>query len=447
MRVRRLIPLALLLGAVVLVRADQPAFDETELNRLQLEKWKRDQPHYTRLRKNLTDFLQLPPERQEALRQLDRDIQAEDSVTSARLLRVLDRYVDWLNGLPEEDRHAVASADSNAERLQRIKQIRDREWVLRQPKAVGDQLVRLSPVEQATRIAQLRKAEADLHSQWDAAILYQDQFARLRSQSEKFADTLNFYIRESLEPVLTSDELEQLREVKDRWPNFEMKLVELADKHPTRLPGRVGIRTYDQLVEKYPRLPDDFKKLLKRRPAAQAAEGKWPAYAEVVLALANQRYVELPGPLGESRDREFAPLLRDFVKNELLPVLKPEEKTTLQKQEGKWPGYPRTLQHLARIHGLQVPGMGLPGPKDVWESFRRKSATKHDFLPDVADRTLLDFADKELTAEERAALPSMSLSDPYSREEWKRAYFVRHPEILKQLKRQDIRKEKAAGKS
>ncbi|CAN5131142.1 hypothetical protein BH10PLA2_BH10PLA2_09810 [soil metagenome] len=446
MRFRRLLPLALLLGAVVLVRADQPAYDESEFNRLQLEKWKRDQPHYARLRKNLTDFLQLPPERQAALRQLDRDIQAEDSVTSARLLRVLDRYVDWLNQLPEEDRQTVASADSNAERQQRIKQIRDREWILRQPKAVADQLVRLASVEQASRIAQLRKEEADFRTHWDAAILYQDQFSRIRSQPEKFADNLNFFIRESLEPVLSKEELKQLREVKDRWPNFEMKLVELADKHPTRLPGRVGIRTFDQIVAKYPGLPEDFKKSLKRAPTPSAAEGKWPDYAETVVAVAGRRYVELPGPLGECRDSEFAVPLRDFVKNELLPVLKPEERTSLQKQEGKWPAYPRTLLQLARNHGLQVPGMGLPWPKDVWESFRRKSATKHDFLPDVADRVLLDFADKELAAEERAALPSMSLSHPYSREEWKRAYFVRHPEILKQLKRQDIRKEKAARK-
>ncbi len=64
----------------------------------------------------------------------------------------------------------------------------------------------------------------------------------------------------------------------------------------------------------------------------------------------------------------------------------------------------------------------------------------------MPDRTLLDFANRELTAEERASGPPMSLNDPQAREEWKRTYFMHHPEALKQLKHQDIRKEKTDSK-
>jgi hypothetical protein len=447
MRLPYFLPLALVVGIVLLARADQPAYDEVELNRLQLEKWKKDAPHYARLRRNLADFMQLSPERQDALRRLDHDLQAEDSATSARLLRVLDRYVDWLNLLPEEDRQSIVSAGSNAERLQRIKQVRDREWLLRQPRAVADQLVRLAPVDQAARIAQLRKEETEFRNQWDAAILYQDQFNRIRTLPEKTIENLRFYVRDSLQPLLTKDELKQLAAVKDRWPSFEMKLVELADKHPVKLLGvKSGFRTFDQIVAKFPNLPDDFKKAIKRLPGPTNAEGRWPEYAEAVNQIAIRKNVKLPGPLGDCHQADFGQPVRDFIKLELTPVLKPEEKEALQKAEGRWPAYPRAVQHLARLHSLPVPGMGLPGPRDLWDAFRRKSATKHDFLPELADRTLLDFANRELTQEERASLPSMSLSDPQTREEWKRAYFVRHPEILKQLKRQDIRKEKAASK-
>src|SRR5882724_10472255 len=143
MRLRQLGVFVLFLGMMWLARADQPTFDEAELNRLQLEKWKKDAPHYARLRRNLSEFLQLPAERQEAMRQLDRALQEEDSATSVHLLRTLDRYADWLHQLPEEDRQAVLNSNSDVERWQHIKQIRNREWILRQPKAVQDELRRL----------------------------------------------------------------------------------------------------------------------------------------------------------------------------------------------------------------------------------------------------------------------------------------------------------------
>jgi len=38
-----------------------------------------------------------PEQRQKQLRQLDRDLHDEDSATSARLQRVLERYAEWLD--------------------------------------------------------------------------------------------------------------------------------------------------------------------------------------------------------------------------------------------------------------------------------------------------------------------------------------------------------------
>ena len=441
MRSSRLLPLALLLGVVMLVRADQP-YDEIELNRLQLEKWKKDSSHYARLRRSLGEFLQMTPERQEAMRQLDRDLQAEDSATSTRLMRVLDRYAAWLNQLPEEDRQAVLKAGSAGERWQRIKQIRDREWILHEPKNVQEQLARLSAQEQTNRIAQLRKGESDFRTHWEAAIQYQDLFTKLRNQADKFNSDLQFFIQESLEPLLTPEEKKQLADSKDQWPLFEMKLVELADKHPIKLPGaKNGIKRFADL-------PESVKKSLpEMQSALKKEEGSWPEYANAVKAYAANKKTPITVPLGPSREADFPEPIRAFIKNDLRQVQMPAQKRNLQNAEGDWPRYAAVLLNQARLHRLALPGMVLPGPRDVWEAFRRKSAAMHDFLPEVDDRTLLDFANHELTADERSAWPSMSLSDPQAREEWKRAYFMRHPEVLKQRKRQDIRKEKAAAKN
>jgi hypothetical protein len=446
MRFRHLGGLALVLAMVWLARADQPTFDEVELNRLQLEKWKKDAPHYARLRRNLAEFLRLPPERQEAMRQLDHALQQEDSATSAHLLRTLDRYADWLNQLPEEDRQSVLNSTSDVERLQHIKQVRDREWLLRQPKSVQDELRHLSSTEQSTRIAQLRKQEAEFRNQWELAIVYWDQGTKMRNQSDKFSDDLRTFIKESLEPMLSAAEKKQLLELKDKWPLFEMKLVELVDKHPIKYPGpTTGIKTPKEWPES---LAKAFPGL-KNQPTPQmiATEGRWPEYAEVVSTVVKNRSrarksSEHYEQLGKCRPADFSEPVRNFLKNDLMPVLKESEKAALQKDEGSWPDYPRTLVRLAREHRLTIPGMTLPGTRDLWEPFRRKSATKHDFLPEVPDRTLLDFANHELTAAERASLPSMSLLDPQSREEWKRAYFMRHPEVMKALKSQDVRKER-----
>jgi hypothetical protein len=330
--------------------------------------------------------------------------------------------------------------------LQLIKQIRNREWILRQPRAVQEELKRLQPVEQAARVAQLRKSEAESRNHWELAMLYADQFAKFRNQPAKLSDDLRLFIKDSLEPMLSAEEKKQLADTKDKWPLFEMKLVELVDRHPTKLPG-TGVKTSKdlpvRLVAAYPRLENNPPERMLNN------EGRWPEYALAVAAFINApnrppgKALNPPVELGTCKPADFSEPVRNFIRNELERVLTTTERTALHNDEGKWPDFPRTLVRVAKAHNLPIPGMGLPGPRDLWLPFQRKSPTKRDFLPDVADRTLLDFAKNELSAEERADLPSMSLSDPLAREEWKRAYFVHHPETLKQLKRQDVRKEKA----
>src|SRR6059058_5679045 len=67
--------------------ASDSAVEELEQNRHLLAKWRQDPAHYARLCYHLSQFLALPPEQQERLRRLDRELHEEDSITSAQLWR------------------------------------------------------------------------------------------------------------------------------------------------------------------------------------------------------------------------------------------------------------------------------------------------------------------------------------------------------------------------
>src|SRR5438128_140895 len=113
----RLVILAVLFVLLPLaVRADSGA-EPLEQNRALLEGWRKHPEHYARLRHDLEAFLALPVERQARLRELDRVLHEEDSLTYARLHRVLERYADWLQNLPESQRRKIESAEDNKQRL------------------------------------------------------------------------------------------------------------------------------------------------------------------------------------------------------------------------------------------------------------------------------------------------------------------------------------------
>src|SRR5205823_4234919 len=94
--------------------------------------------------------LALPPERRERMIQLDADLQrAGGSARQQRLRDVLRRYTDWLDRLPESERRQVTEAPSKQARLGRIRELREQQWLRRQPKAVRDGLTALRDVAAA----------------------------------------------------------------------------------------------------------------------------------------------------------------------------------------------------------------------------------------------------------------------------------------------------------
>lgn len=438
--------LLLFAGMAGLALADERS-DETELVRARFEKLKADPVAYARLQRNLSDFLALTSEKQAQLRKLDSDLQEEDSTTQARLQRVLERYSLWLKTLPESDRQLLDSTKDGKAKIQRIRDLLDREWSKKLPRAIQEQLATLPPGIQAARIAEYRKEDRKRREQWTLAMRHWDALTDRQQHIKQMValePEIAFYIRESLAPMLGPVEKNRLRSSKGQWPQFPETLVELADKHPVFIPGKIGPRRFEELPpavqEKLPMLKAVAPKALP--PLIRKTEGKWPQYAEAVtqFALNQPKPISIP-PLGETRPDQFTPEIKEFIQNRLYPILARPEIDRLQKTAGTWPAYPRLLQTLARKYGMNVPGTALPGPADLWEPYRTRT-TPTAGLPDLPDGVLLEFAKNELSQEEKSRLPSLSVADPAVRGQLLKAYFDRHPAERKRLQRTDENKGK-----
>src|SRR5262249_52100871 len=183
-------------------------------------------------------------------------------------------------------------------------------------------------------------------------------------------------------------------------------------------------------------LPPNLQRTLRQhRQRAQQLrreEGRWPEFGVALLRVFGKRNPPqlaklLPMP---SQPADFSPALREFITTGPLGrKLTGEEKERLRKAEGKWPDYPRALLELARKHGLVLPGMTLPGPRELWE--RARAA-----LPDVPERTLFHFAMKELSPKDRERL---RLGQAAAHEWLKKEFFKRHPRELRRLEQLDHR--------
>jgi hypothetical protein len=286
-------------------------------------------------------------------------------------------------------------------------------------------------------VAELRQKDHDARREWLVA-------AR-GAQPVRIADLppdARSFINEMLQPLLTAEERKRLRDAEGQWPLFPRTLMELVDKHPIPLPGPTGkgpLRRQD--------LPEDLQQRLgiatltgPMKKRLTAAQGKWPDYAIAVTELARSRNVTLPKQLGPSRPAEFAPAVRQFLKEQLEPLLTDEERQRLESQEGIWPEYPQTLLDLAIKKKLTVPGMALPGPREFWDNLRVA-------LPEVPDALLRDFALTELSLRELADLRLPVNLPANSRERLAKELFKRKPDLEQKLLGEPVLlKQKAKGR-
>src|SRR4051794_32049631 len=120
-------PWWLILVLAALIAASPPSLsdsDTLERNRQRLEKWRASPEQYRKLVADLRDLFNLPPERQHQLRELDAKLHDGDAARQARLWGVLERYVAWLDGLPENSRKKVLDAPTSEARLAVIRELR-----------------------------------------------------------------------------------------------------------------------------------------------------------------------------------------------------------------------------------------------------------------------------------------------------------------------------------
>jgi hypothetical protein len=444
--------LPLLLGATLLgcgfvwALGDVHAEEPNQQKLRELDKWRSDPERFARLQRALQAFLSLPPERQTQMRQLDQALHDEDSKSYARLNRVLERYADWLQRLPAADRQRIEASTDAGERLGIIKEIRDREWLDHLPRATREELRGLPADKQQVRVKELREQEKKRREDWRVAIGNWELLAQKRQQLSRLQKDLpdiRAFVNESLRPMLGPPELQRLDAVDGRTgPRYFATVVELADEHAIALPGPTnGPKTYEEIPEENRKILPGLMNPANRPPHLQDAEGKWPRYAEVFSNIAVQRKKELPKQLGPSRPEEFSQAVGTHIKQKLIPVLSTDDLNRLKQAEGHWPQYPRTMLQLSRSHGLPVPGMSLPGPRDAWNAFRLDPVARAVALPDVADQVLHEFVRAELTVAERAALPSLSLADPAVRSQVKALYFRKHPKELARLRQTDKKKQ------
>jgi hypothetical protein len=465
----RILVLIGLLAALPLV-AWADGNDEQERNRKLLEKAKSDPQHYARLIQDLQAFLALPEERQLDMRKLDRDLHDENSANYGRLQRVLERYNAWLQRLPEAERKKLESTTDRKERLALIKEMRDREWASRLPRARQEELVKLAgdPEKYRQRVKELREEERQRRKEWAYVIRNGKDVEPTRQlllKLQKLKPEIEEFVQESLSPLLSEPEKQRLKNEAETakksgsWLPFFTTFVELSEAHPLRLPPSptIGPRTFSEL-------PKELQARLSKRDnwpteEARRAEGRWPGYAlTVVQFVANNKVQGTPHPLGPSRPTEFSKKVQDFYKQTLLPVLDEEDAKMIRSAEGHWPRFPNQLLRLAAKHKLQVPGMVLPGEPGLWAPVRHYVQTSVrvssappprtlESLPDVPNSTLLDFVQRELSPEQQAQLPSMLLTDPEVREQIKQEFFLRNPDILERLQKADLKKQSKKAKA
>jgi hypothetical protein len=438
--------LAVFVCTCAYLRADSPADDADQAQRL-LEKWRDDPAYYAWLKQGLAQFLALPSERQDRMRTLDKAIRDEDSATSVRLLRVMERYADWLQRLPEADRQRIETATNSAERLRIIKYLREREWMERLPRATREELEKLPDDRLRTRIAELKKEQRAFRDSWQTAARHWEEINRQRPQTaqlQQLDSEIRTFVTAQLLPLLDRGEKKRLLEARGQYPLFWETLIELSDKHLVRLPGpATGPTRYSELpASVQEQLPE-----LKTRtpPVLRGVRQKWPDYCIGVSTYARNHKVVLKPQLGPCRPSDFSPEIREFIEKTLLAVLDPDEKARLKTAEGFWPAYPKLLADVAFRHQLRVPGTALPGPSYAWDAFRKRSAMDTESLPGVRDEVLLNFMRDGLSAEERARLPTLSLADPGTRAELRRLYFQRNPGELLRIRQQDQGKRKKSA--
>lgn len=391
---RRALILLVMLGVVApLAAVPEPIAAEVQANRRRLELLRKQQPELLeKLRAEAEEFFALPKERRQRIVEIHKELQNQSPATRTRLNQVLARYVAWLGRLDETTQRKVAAAADKKQRLELLREIREQEWTKDQPKATQDKLAQLEGDAKQAFIAKEKADERQRRFDWLIAKnfwteLVSEAKGGKRSLPTRFSELpppVKSYVSDYLVKMfLSQEEKDELAKLEGQWPQYPMKLVELADKHPPALPGPLGPKSFADLparIYNNKEILGVIAKLKKRDPpdlplllgkALKIKEGAWPDFGIGLAKFASKR--------GHVFDHEFLaynldcllPPMQDFVQKKLKPALDGKESLRLAEAIGKWPDYPQTIQDLAQHHHLHAPWFTLPLPRgENWENYR-----------------------------------------------------------------------------
>jgi hypothetical protein len=354
-------------------------------------------------------FLSFPQNRQRQLRSLHFELRNQPA-----LRPTLETYATWLDRLSDGERKEVLGAINGDQRLNAVRQIRERHWRDALPQSQKALLARAASAEETLRLAnELRDREQSRRDEWDLA---KRQWQPNKADQPKpwpFSDPalqkqIDQYVRNALgvdlnvgierkgeRPEfalppgsrLTREEWNELKikyDLANRegyWGVYAECLYRLAERHPgLPKPGKAeGIVRINQLPQSYLRhLPKDG---LPKRQRFEQLAGKWPEFALAVHDTVRvPKGAEVLPPLGPCKPGEFTDDVNSFLKEQLLPALaEPKAKRefdTLAAAEGKWPEYPRLMMDAAKARNMVVPGVSLPGDPELWTKFYKRPVGK-----------------------------------------------------------------------
>jgi hypothetical protein len=239
-----LLAIALLGAALPVLAVSESALDDLDHNRRLLDKYRADPDHYARLLHDLRAFQALPADRQERMRQFDRDLHDQDPATQDRLWEVLERYTDWVGRLPETEQKSIDAAADRTDRLAVVKKLRQNDWIARLPQRDREALLKLPEDKQAAQLAEWRKEERQRRQAWrdwtDAVKSRPDagpppnRPARLAGFPQEVQD----FVANQLMPVLSDEEKDEVKAAAaNRWPMLANTILDLSNAHHLDLPG------------------------------------------------------------------------------------------------------------------------------------------------------------------------------------------------------------------
>ncbi len=354
-----------------------------------------DKPSSPTVEKLTQSFKALSSARQQAIRELDKQLYSQPVALREHLFRVLEVYTIWLDRLPEAQRKVVLAATTPKKRLEEVKTIRNEQWVDALPPVLRAKLAGLPPKEKTDLIKQWKDEEATRRDEWGFVRKHADDIAANRIPWP-FDDLARR--KEVIEFMRTAYHLDDTR--KCRFSEYDLKrypaTLDLANEKngwgpwsaygklvyevtvPPAQMRKSEFAKYELLPEwatgesitRVEQLPKQTERFFTQGAGAKSVQdkiGKWPDFALTVHGFSQFPKVGLLPPLGPSRPGDFKEPLKTFVTKELMPVLGMAVQE-LKAVEGRWPEYPREMLKLSRQHNLSVPGMMLPGSPRQWDA-------------------------------------------------------------------------------